>query len=328
MRPQAKGRVEPMLAVMAPGLPADAESYAYEFKWDGIRALAYVEGDEVRLQSRSGRDVTRQYPELREVTTRLRGRNAVLDGEIVAFDAEGRPSFGELQKRMNLESALGIKRAMKTTPVCFYAFDVLAVDGHWLVEAPYETRRATLDDLRLQDTVCRTPSSFVGIGREALEASRLAGLEGVVAKRLGSPYLPGRRSPAWLKIKNKHEQEFVIGGLTRGEGSRDGELGALLTGYYDEEGRLSYAGKVGTGFDAPTLRDLRKRLQPLKRATSPFEVGSPPAGSQFVEPILVAQVEFAEWTHLGTLRQPSFKGLRSDKDPKSVVKEENTMMER
>jgi len=205
--------------------------------------------------------------------------------------------------------------------VTYVIFDLLHLDGRTLVELPYEERRAELEALGLDGDSWQTPSYHRGDGGALLAASRAQGLEGIVAKRLASPYRPGRRGRDWLKVKNVRSQEVVIGGWLPGKGRREGELGALLAGYYDGE-ELRYAGKVGTGFAARDLRLLRERLEPLARKASPFSGRQPEKGARFVEPELVAEVEFNEWTNAATLRHPSYKGLRDDKPARDVIREE------
>jgi len=314
-------RLEPMKATLAKGLPDNDAAYAYEFKWDGVRALVYVNDDGTCIQSRNLLDVTAQYPEVAAVGEKLSGRTAVVDGEIVALDAKGRPSFQRLQSRMHVAAASEVQRRMKETPVAYLVFDVLHLDGRSTMALPYTERRALLEPLPLAGPSCQIPPSNAGNGPAVLEASRRQGLEGVVAKRLDSTYEPGRRSRAWLKVKHHRRQEFVIGGWTWGEGRRQGHLGALLLGYYDGE-QLRYAGNVGTGFTDRMLRELAELLEPLRRETSPFADLPRLKNTVFAEPELVGEVEFNEWTRDGTLRHPSFKGLREDKDPHQVVREE------
>jgi len=322
--------IEPMLA--KPGdLPRDDAAYAFEIKWDGIRALLFSEGGRVRIESRNLLDITKQYPELAALGESLGAREVVLDGEIVAFGEGGIPSFSRLQNRMGLTRPADIRRKMDDYPVAFMAFDLLYLDGRSLVGLPYRERRALLQGLELEGPAWRTPAYREGGGAELQAATKAQGLEGVVAKRLESVYEPGKRSGAWLKIKNSLAQEFVIGGWTPGAGNRLDSLGALLLGYYDRtaaqakaEGvpqRLHFAGKVGTGFNDRTLRDLMARLSALEADRSPFDQGEPEAGSRFVRPELVANVDFTEWTRAGTLRHPSFEGLRTDKAPGDVVRE-------
>ena len=313
-------RIEPMKATLAK-LPADDERWGYEVKWDGVRAIAYCPPGHLTLESRNLRDVTRQYPEVGAILLELGGEPVVFDGELVAFDEQGRPSFQRLQRRMHVASDAEVRRRMERTPVTYVIFDLLYAGGESLLDRPYEERRERLDALGLDGKSWRTPAYHHGDGAALLAASHERGLEGIVAKRLDSPYRPGKRGREWLKIKNVRSQELVIGGWLPGKGRRAGELGALLVGYYDD-GSLRYAGKVGTGFAAPDLKLLRERLEPLATEESPFEGRQPERGSRFVEPKLVAEVEFGEWTNAGTLRHPSYKGLRDDKAATEVIREE------
>jgi bifunctional non-homologous end joining protein LigD len=310
-------RIEPTLARTGP-LPRDDSGWAYEIKWDGVRAIGYAEGGRLRLASRNGRDITPRYPELRELGRALAGHEAVIDGEVVAFDAEGRPSFQRLQGRMHLTSEHAVRRLAQSEPVAYIIFDLLWLDGHSLMHLPYTERRAKLLELSLQGPTWQTPAHHVGDGAAMLEATRAQGLEGVIAKRLDSPYSPGRRSSAWVKVKNVRRADVVIGGWLPGEGKRGGRLGALVVGYY-QDGELRYAGRVGTGFDEAELSRLGGLLEPLARETSPFEGRQPPRETHFVEPRLVAAAAFGEWTQARTLRHPVYKGLRDDIDPESVV---------
>jgi bifunctional non-homologous end joining protein LigD len=312
--------VDPMRAQLAAGLPPGEGRWAFEFKWDGIRAIAFADGDRLRLQTRSRKDVTFRYPELSSLPQALSRRRAVLDGEIVALDDRGRPSFEQLQQRMGLTTEAEVRRVMDTVPVIYMIFDLIYLDDRLLVGRAYPSRREPLEALDLQGQNWQTPPSQVGHGPDMMQASIENGLEGVIAKRLDSVYEPGRRSGAWLKVKNRLRQEFVIAGWVEGEGRRQGLPGALLLGYYDG-GRFHYAGKVGTGFTEGVLKALGAVLKSLERADSPFDVGRPPGYVHFVEPRLVAEVEFSEWTRAGDLRAPSFKGLREDKDPREVARE-------
>ena len=316
-----------MLARTAHAPPRDDAEWAFEIKWDGIRALAYVEED-LRLQSRSGEDVTRRYPELAGIGAQLR-RPAILDGEIVACDAEGHPSFQRLQSRMGVTSSAVIRRRAIEIPVTFMAFDVLYLDDALTIDRPYEERRELLDGLGLDGGRWQAPRHHLGEGAALLEATRDRELEGVVAKRLGSPYRPGRRTHDWLKLRNTRRQELVIGGWVPGEGGRSGSVGSLLVGYRDSTpdeaerlGREPLLVFVGTGFSQDELARLTRMLKARARLDSPFDVGSPRRrGARWCEPELVCEVEFREWTEDGTLRAPSYKGLRDDKDPREVVRE-------
>jgi len=308
--------VEPMLA--KPGeLPGD-EGWAYEIKWDGIRAVAYIEGGRIRLMSRRKTTITGGYPELHALGRALGTHEAILDGEIVSFD-NGLPSFQKLQGRMNLTSEAQIRRMSTAQPVVYMLFDLLWLDGHSLMDLSYEDRRKLLDKLELQGPAWQTPAYHVGNGAGLLAASKAQGLEGVVAKRLNCPYVPGRRSPGWLKVKNVKSAEVVVGGWTHGDGGRANRIGALSLGYYDDDGNLTYAGKAGSGFNEAELKRVQGLLEPLATGKNPFTAGpKPEKGTNFVEPTLVASVVYTEMTRDGTLRHPVYKGLRDDIDPAAV----------
>jgi bifunctional non-homologous end joining protein LigD len=319
--------LKPMLAT-AGRLPAGDAGWAYEMKWDGLRAICTLEGGRVRLESRSGRDITHAYPELQPMATVLDlsdADSAVLDGEIVAFGGEAWPSFEALQGRMNISSAAEARTLMAATPVSYLIFDLLRLGPEVLLDRPYAERRARLEELDLNGPNWQTPPSFRDeAGADVLAVSRQQGLEGVVAKRLVSRYEPGRRSPSWIKVKNIYRQETVVGGWQPGEGGRSGQIGSLLIGVYEPAG-LVYAGHVGTGFTRQSLSLLAERLAPLQRGTSPFASEIPAEHAryaQWVEPRLVIEVAFTQWTSAGRLRAPSYKGLRDDKDPAEVVREE------
>jgi bifunctional non-homologous end joining protein LigD len=327
MDPPAQAGYEPMPDRLTPmlarsgQLPRDEPKWGFEVKWDGIRTVAFCDHGHISLQGRNFTDFTPRYPEVRPMARELGARRVILDGEIVAFDSEGRPSFERLQSRMHLASDSAVKRRVRDTPVTYVAFDVLYLDGFSTVSLTYEQRRELLEALELDGPAWRAPAYHRGEGAALLEATRKLGIEGIVAKRLDSTYQPGARTSAWLKIKNVCEQDVVIGGWTAGEGGRSRTLGALAVGVYDD-GKLSYAGKVGTGFTEQTLALLQRELEPLRRDSSPFEGRQPPKGTVFVEPRLVARVELREWTRSGTMRAPSFKGLRDDVDPQDCIREE------
>lgn len=306
-------------------LPASDDGWAYEMKWDGLRALAYLSAGKLRLMSRTGRDITFVYPELADLGASATADQVVLDGEIVAFGGGPWPDFEALQQRMNISTAAQARALAGQIPVTYLAFDVLWLDGRSVLDEPYTRRRGLLEGLGLDSRRVQVPPSFTGeSGADIQAVSRQQHLEGVMAKRLSSRYEPGRRTTAWRKIKNTHRQEVVIGGWKPGEGGRAGWIGSLMVGVHDDDGALVYSGHVGTGFTQQTLRMLGERLAPLRRDTSPFADKVPPEDARFarwVEPELVAEVEFARWTKSGRLRAPAYKGLRPDKDPAEVVRE-------
>lgn len=301
--------VEPMRAVSGE-LPRDEERWAFEVKWDGYRTIAFVSKDQLRLQSSRGLDVTSRYPELRSLVDGVRAGRAIIDGEVVVLDDEGRPRFELLQRHVS--------------PAVFVAFDLLSLDGDELIDKPYEERRRLL-----HATVEPGPGRVVtahhtGHGRELLDAAVAQGLEGLIAKRLGSTYQPGRRSPSWRKVKHRRRQELVVGGWTQGEGKRRGALGALLVGYHDA-GRFRFGGGVGTGFDERALAELTATLRSLETDVCPFEPPPPRSylrGARWVRPDLVVEVAFAEWTSEGLVRQASYLGVRDDKPARAVVRED------
>jgi bifunctional non-homologous end joining protein LigD len=305
----------PMLAKAASEIPQSEAEWSFELKWDGVRAIAYALPGRLRLESRNQREITEAYPEVRGLLRNLGMREAVLDGEIVAFDDKGRPSFERLQRRMHVTSPAAVRRLQSSIPVIYAIFDLLYLDGRSLLETPYRERREQLTRLELKGPAWQVPTAHPGEGSHLYEATREQGLEGVIAKRLNSMYEPGRRSGAWLKIKHRQSEEFVIVGWLPGEGRRTERIGALLVGRY-EDGDLVCAGRVGTGFTERTLEELQRKLAPLQVDRRVFQKGPAlPRNAVYVEPKLVAEVEFAEWTADGVLRAPSFKGLREDMGP-------------
>ena len=315
--------IKPMLAV--PGALPTGPDWSYELKWDGIRAICYA-GSEVSLFSRNDRDITAGYPEVGPIAAQLPDGGAVLDGELVTFDAAGRPSFGALQQRMHVTDPAAVRALAGRVPVVYLIFDLLWLSGHSLLDRPYRDRRELLDQLELTADGWNTPPAFDD-GADLLAASRARGLEGVVAKRRDSRYEPGRRSAAWRKVKHVRTQEVVLGGWRPGEGRRAGRIGSVMLGLPDGD-RLRYVGQVGTGFSDAMLDELGRTFEPLSTTSSPFshsaDHGVPPSvarGAHWLQPRLVAEVAFAEWTADRLLRQPSWRGLRPDKSPDDVVLE-------
>ncbi|HUG51320.1 MAG TPA: non-homologous end-joining DNA ligase, partial [Terrimesophilobacter sp.] len=319
--------IPPMLATL--GTTADVvgdaadDDWAFEMKWDGIRAIAYVEAGEVRLFTRNGNDVSRTYPDLLDpLREAVAADSAVLDGEIVAVNKLGRPDFGLLQTRMKLTKKAEVDAAALKTPVQFMLFDLLEQDGRSMMAAGYDKRREALRNLVSEQGPIHVPPAFEGDVEHAMDSSRKLGLEGVLAKRRGSTYSAGRRSRAWIKIKHHLTQEVVIGGWRPGKGNRSHTIGSLLVGI-PAGGGLRYIGRVGTGFGEKQLADMTRRFDRLERATTPFldVPRADAADARWVTPNLVGEVEFAEWTPTRRLRQPSWRGWRPDKSPDEVVEE-------
>jgi bifunctional non-homologous end joining protein LigD len=307
-----------MLATLVEAPPTDPD-WLFEIKYDGVRVLASRADDKVELRGRSGQVVTARYPEVAAALRALPLRQFLLDGEIVALDDEGRSSFQRLQERMGLTRPADVERARAEVPVGMVAFDALGLDGRDLRRLPLEARKECLRLLVPARGVIAYGDHVEGHGAEFLAAACEQRLEGVIAKRRDSPYV-ARRSRDWLKIKCLLEQEFVIGGYTVPQGMR-AHFGALHLGLY-ENGELVYVSKVGTGFDDKTLALVSEKLRPLACATSPFTRGTPTGrGHHWVEPRLVCQVRFTEWTRDGGIRHPAFLGLRDDKRPEDCVRE-------
>ena len=313
-----------MLAVPATDLPPDDARWAYEMKWDGMRALVGVERGDVWATSRAGNDATARFPELAGLADALGDLDALLDGEIVALDDAGVPRFERLQPRMQAGSAAAIRRGIADQAVVYMVFDVLWLDGHSTCELPYTDRRAVLERLGLAGPAWQTPPTAYGTGAHALETAEQLGLEGVVAKRRDSTYLPGKRADAWRKVKPTRGQELVVGGWLPGAGRLERRLGSLLVGYHDmEDGRdvLRFAGRVGSGINGAQRDRLETQLRPWRRPTSPF-VGAPRLpDAVWVEPEMVVEVAFHEWTSAGVLRAPRYRGVRDDKPAADVVRE-------
>jgi bifunctional non-homologous end joining protein LigD len=312
--PRQHGRTyAPMLATLAEEVPRGA-GWAFEVKWDGYRAITMLAGGEATLTSRKGNDLSSRFSGVaREIPKAVKTPNCVLDGEVCALDESGRSSFSAMQQ------------GKPGTPIVYYVFDVLEIDGEPVVDLPLVERRKRLEGLLDRRNKTVRLSEMFDDGKALLEAAKQQQLEGIMAKRLDSRYLPGKRTRDWLKIKTHSEQEFVIAGYTKGTGRRATSFGSLVLGFY-AGGELVYAGNVGTGFNSREIEKLLDQLRPLRRDTPPFrEVPKMPKVRKsdviWVEPKLVAEVEFAEWTHDGRLRAPSYQGLREDKAAEEVRRE-------
>jgi bifunctional non-homologous end joining protein LigD len=315
-RARQPARVEPMKAVLAKE-PFSDPAWIFERKLDGVRCLVFRSEDTVRLSSRTGRVLNRSYPEIAEALDPERCEDFIADGEIVAFSGRV-TSFARLQRRMQIDDP---ERARRTAVgVYLYLFDLVHLDGHDVTALPLRTRKRLLRQALSFHGPLRFLAHRNADGEALFGDACRRGLEGLIAKRADSPYVR-KRSADWLKLKCSREQELVIGGFTAPKGSRT-DFGALLVGYYDA-GALRYVGKVGTGFDRRTLRDLGRRLRQLERDEPPFaDLDARPSGARWVEPRLVGQFAFTEWTHDGRLRHPRYLGLRDDKRARDVVREE------
>lgn len=314
--------IPPMLATAGPA--PTGTGWAFEFKWDGVRAVSYAVGSTVQVFTRNDKDVSRTYPELRAVTELLAGSSVIVDGEIVALH-QGRPNFGNLQNRMHVADP--DEDLLASTPVRYYVFDVLELDGKDTTRLPYRQRRELLTDLfgLLAETdhpVLVLPPSFTDLtGAQLLDTARRHRLEGIVGKLVESRYEPGRRSRSWIKTPLVDTQEVLIGGWRAGAGRRAGTLGSLLLGAPGPAG-LRYLGHVGTGFTDAMLRDLSARLGPIARRDSPFDAPIPvehARDAHWVEPELVGEVEYRQLTNDGLLRHASWRGLRPDRDPGDIT---------
>ena len=309
-----------MLATLVDA-PFDNPDWLYEVKWDGYRAVAFLDGKSARLVSRNQTDLTAAYPELAVLPDSVKARTAILDGEIVALDAQGRSSFSLMQQRTGVgEGGRRIRRTRDDIPIVYYVFDLLYLDGYNLMNAALEQRKALLDSVLRRGDLIRYSDHYLGTGTALFEAAAQHGLEGIMAKRRRSAYVQ-KRSSDWLKIKIVRRQESVIGGYTDPRGARE-NFGSLVLGLFDEQGRLVHVGHAGSGFTGQSHEEMWKRLQKLKTTTSPFfgkvESTRP---VHWVKPELVAEIKFSEWTHEGEsgtvkMRAPVFMGLRFDKKPK------------
>lgn len=310
-------RIAPMLATPGTLPPAATDDrWAFEVKQDGQRAMVYLPGDgTVELLARSGADITAAYPELAALGPALKGVPAVLDGEIVALDSQGRSDFERLQSRMGLSgSPARAARMAERVPAHLVLFDAVFLRGASILPLPYTERRAALEGLGLGGAHWSTPAIVVGHGEQALGMTREAGLEGLIAKRLSSPYEPGIRSRSWIKIRHVRTTDVIVGGWVPGRGRLDGLPGALLVGER-HEGGLRYAGSVGTGWSDAERTTLTELLRVAAIDTCPFDEVPPVAGARWVLPRLVGEVRYATRTRAGRLRQPSWHRLRPDLAP-------------
>lgn len=324
--PSAEPPVIAPMAAASTGMPANPDGWVFEPKWDGVRAVSRVWGNRVTLTSRLGNDVTSGYPELAGMGPSIRHRAAVLDGEIIAFDHRGRPSFERLQSRMHVRGPS--PALVADVPVLYVIFDVLWLDGKLLTGQPFVERRRRLEALhpsgpswQISKLLPEPPDA------DALAVCRQVGLEGYMGKLAASDYAAGRRSKAWTKVKCVRQREFVVGGWSAGSGGRSGQIGSLAVGWVDPDApappghpfALRYAGQVGSGLNDFLLGHLAARFRELATETSPFVAPPPtPKGLRVVRPELVVEVVFNELTVVGVLRQPSLKGLRNDVDPAEV----------
>lgn len=313
---------KPMLARPAQRIGSDA-LYAYESKWDGIRLLTYVDRSRLELRTRNGIDVLRKYPELLALKSAVKNNALMLDGELVVLDENSIPRFHLLQKRLGLA---GIPGAPNVT---YIVFDVLFKNGESVMNQTYVKRRDILEKLNLNGQFWNTPGFITGSAMKILTQATALGMEGIVAKKLESPYLSGQRTDAWLKLKIRRRQELIICGWQPGNGSRSGLPGALLLGYYEPKvsdvstRRLIYAGECGSGFTEESLRALQDGLEKHRVAANPFDLNVPKARNLvFARPRLVGEFEFSEWTQNGLLRHPVFLGVRTDRHPNDVIREE------
>src|SRR5579872_3510601 len=312
-------QVAPMLANLADS-PPRGDQWLYEIKWDGVRSICYIEDGRAELYSRRGNRCTQQYPELTVLPRQVNATTAILDGEIAVLDEQGRPRFNLIQPRISVDDPNSIAHLSRSTPVSLFLFDVLYVDGYDLRAVPLIERKKVLASLVEPTDRIRVSDHFIANGAEMLEAARQSGLEGIIAKRLDSKY-EGRRSSDWVKVKVNTEQEFVIAGFTHGERSY---FSSLILGQY-KDGKLVHAGQVGTGFNERSLKEIYSRLEPLITTTSPFGAAIKNRLGRdvtWVKPELVAQIKYLEFTPDGQLRAPVFVSLRTDKEPKEVVRED------
>lgn len=299
------------------------EDWIFELKWDGMRLGIRVEHGEIGAFSSNGKDATTRFPELAGLVDALHGLDAVLDAEVVAFDDSDTPSFERLQHRMHVASAAEAIRRRSQVPVVLAVFDLLELDGTETIQMPWQQRRTLLDQV-LTDGPHWRLSRVHEDGDALFESATEKRLEGVMAKRVDSTYQPGRRSHSWRKVKIRRHQELVVGGWARGRGSRSNELGSLAVGYFDEDRRFRFAGRVGSGLTSNEAAVLESLLEPMSVPRCRFDPEPPRAtvaDMHWVEPELVVEIAFAEWTSDGRLRHPTYLGRRDDVEASEVVRE-------
>ncbi len=317
-RAMAPLKFTPMLASL-PDLNFSRAGWIYEPKMDGMRAIAHINNGSCSLSSRRSLNITAQYPSLAAELPTLCDREVILDGELIALNEKGRPSFQQLQQRMNLTRKQDIARVEQSVAVYYFVFDIVYLDGYDVTGMKLSDRKILLQEVLQQSKNVRILTAFEDDGMAAYEVCVENGFEGIVAKRLDAPYEPGRRSPYWIKVKAQQTDEFVVGGFTAGSGSRSPTFGALLLGSYDEKGNLIYCGSVGTGFDERLLRDMCRRMEPLKRAKHPF-LKRPDEKKEvtWLDPKIVIEIKFMDWTRDHHIRTPVFLRVREDKGPEEV----------
>jgi bifunctional non-homologous end joining protein LigD len=307
--------------------PFDGDDWLFEIKWDGYRAVAFIENGKVRLVSRNQNELTHRYPELKDLPQFVKAKTAILDGEVVALDDQGRPSFSLMQQRTGFRPGGKRGTVNADVPVLYYAFDLLYLDGYDWRKVPLEKRKEKLESVIVGGDVLRFSDHYAREGKALFEVAKQKGLEGILAKRRECPYQE-RRSSDWLKIKIRHRVECVIGGYTEPEGSR-AHFGSIVLGLYDKQGRLIHVGQAGSGFNQKSLAEIWSMLKERETKQKPF-YGEVEALRKvyWIKPELVAEIEYAEWTEGASggsgpkLRAPVFLGLRDDKDPKECLLEE------
>jgi len=312
--------------------PFDSADWLFEIKWDGYRAVAFIENGKARLVSRNQNELTARYPELKDLAKSVKAKTAILDGEVVALDEQGRASFSLMQQRTGFRP--GGRRGVTNAdvPVLYYAFDLLYLDGYDWRKLPLEERKKKLASILITGDSVRYSDHYERQGKALFEMARQKGLEGILAKKRDSIYQE-RRSSEWLKIKIRHRLEAVIGGYTEPEGSRI-HFGSIVLGLYDKQGRLIHVGQAGSGFNQKSLAEIWRLLKKRETKQNPF-YGEVEALRKvyWVKPELVAEIEYAEWTEGAShgsgpkLRAPVFLGLRDDKDPKECLLDENLRTE-